>query len=92
MVTLQLGGELARLACRVRVHFHNFEAAAALKQLAIFWLVCAAAGFAAAASMAVLLSMAIDHQLSWRRPAPIPIARVLENLRPRPHETFDAGL
>jgi len=63
-----------------------------LRQLAIFWLVCAAAGFAAAVSMAFLLSMAIDHQLTWRRPAPIPIARMLENLEPHPHGSFDADL
>jgi len=63
-----------------------------LKQLAIFWLVCAAAGFVAAASLALLLSMAIDHQLTWRGTAPIPIARMLESLQPRhPHGSFDAN-
>jgi len=55
-----------------------------LRQLAIFWLVCAATGFAAAASVALLLSLAIDHRLSWMRPAPIPLARVLERLQPHP--------
>ena len=49
-----------------------------MRRLAIFWLVCAATGFAAAASMAFLLSMAIDHRLTWRRPVPVPIASVLE--------------
>jgi hypothetical protein len=63
-----------------------------LRRLAIFWLVCAATGFAAAASMAVLLSMAIDHRLTWRRPVPVPIASVLERLQPHPRETLNAGL
>jgi hypothetical protein len=64
-----------------------------LRQLAIFWLVCAATGFAAAVSLALLLSMAIDHQLTWRGPAPIPIAQMLENLQPhRPHGSLDAEL
>ncbi len=61
-----------------------------MRQLAIFWLVCAAAGFAAAASMAFLLSLAIDHRLTWRRPAPIPIARMLEGLEPHPHDALYA--
>jgi hypothetical protein len=61
-----------------------------LRQLAIFWLVCAATGFAAVAGAAFVLSLAIDHRLTWQRPVPIPIARVLENLQPHPHETLDA--
>jgi hypothetical protein len=60
-----------------------------LRQLAIFWLVCAATGFMAAACVAFLLSLAIDNRLTWR-PAPIPIARVLERLRTQPHETLGA--
>jgi hypothetical protein len=61
-----------------------------LRRLAIFWLVCAATGFAAAAGMAFLLSLAIDNRLTWRQPAPIPIARVLERFQTHPHETLDA--
>ena len=60
-----------------------------MRQLAIFWLVCAAAGFVAAAGVAFLLSLAIDNRLTWK-PAPIPIARVLEHLQTQPHETLDA--
>lgn len=60
-----------------------------MRQLAIFWLVCAAAGFAAAVSMAFLLSLAIDHRLSWKRPAPIPFARVLELWRRPTDALFD---
>jgi uncharacterized paraquat-inducible protein A len=63
-----------------------------LRRLAIFWLVCAATGFAAAAGMALLLSMAIDHRLTWKRPAPVPIARALEKLQARPHETLNAWI
>ena len=65
-----------------------------MRRLALFWLVCAATGFAAAASVAFLLGMAIDHRLTWRRPAPIPtpIAHVFERLQPQPHETLDALL
>jgi hypothetical protein len=63
---------------------------AALQRLAIFWLICAATGFAAAASMAFLLSLAIDHRLTWRGAAPIPIARLFERLQSRPHDTLDA--
>jgi hypothetical protein len=64
-----------------------------LRQLAIFWLVCAATGFAAAVSVAFLLSLAIDHRRTWTHPAPIPVARVLEQLegaRPRPAATSAA--
>jgi hypothetical protein len=64
----------------------------ALRQLAIFWLVCAATGFAAAVGVAFLLSLAIDNRLTWKRPVPIPIARVLEHLQTQPHETLDAWL
>jgi hypothetical protein len=75
----------------VRYPSHSFrEAAATLRQLAIFWLVCAATGFAAAAGLAFVLSLAIDHRLTWQRPVPIPIARVFESLQPHPHETLDA--
>jgi hypothetical protein len=62
----------------------------ALRQLAIFWLVCAAAGFMAAAGVAFLLSLAIDNRLSWKRPVPVPIARVLERLQTQPHEALDS--
>jgi hypothetical protein len=61
-----------------------------LRQLAIFWLVCAATGFVAAAGVAFLLSLAIDNRLTWKQPAPIPIARVFERLQTHPHETLDA--
>jgi hypothetical protein len=61
-----------------------------LKRLAIFWLVCAATGFAAAMGVALLLSMAIDRRLSWKRPAPIPVARALDRLQAHPSETLDA--
>jgi hypothetical protein len=64
----------------------------ALRRLAIFWLVCAATGFAAAAGMAFLLALAIDNRLTWKQPTPIPIARVLERLQAHPHETLDALL
>ena len=40
------------------------------RRLAIFWLVCAATGFVAAAGVALLLSMAIDHRLSWKHSVP----------------------
>jgi len=63
-----------------------------LRRLAIFWLVCAATGFAAAVGLALLLSMAIDHRLTWKRPAPIPIARSLEKLQTHPHETLNAWI
>jgi hypothetical protein len=61
----------------------------ALRQLAIFWLVCAATGFAAAVGVAFLLSLAIDNRLTWKQPAPIPIAKALEHLQTHPHETLD---
>ena len=61
-----------------------------MRQLAIFWLVCAATGFMAAACVAFLLSLAIDNHLTWKQPAPIPIARVLERLQTHPHETLNA--
>ena len=61
-----------------------------MRRLAIFWLVCAAAGFAAAASMAFLLSLAIDNRLSWKRPVPIPFAHVLELRRQPSNALFDA--
>ena len=63
-----------------------------MRQLAIFWLVCAATGFMAAVGVAFLLSLAIDNRLSWQRPAPLPIARLLEHLQTQPHETLDAVL
>jgi hypothetical protein len=62
----------------------------ALRRLAIFWLVCAATGFAAAAGMAFLLSLAIDNRLTWKQPAPIPIAGVFKRLQAHPHETLNA--
>lgn len=61
-----------------------------MRRLAYFWLICAATGFAAAACVAFVLSLAIDHRLSWQRPVPIPIARVLENLQSHPGHTLDA--
>jgi hypothetical protein len=65
-----------------------------LQRLAIFWLVCAATGFAAAMSVAFLLSLAIDNRLTWTRPAPLPIARILDRLQRRPpsNALFDARL
>jgi len=63
-----------------------------LRRLAIFWLVCAATGFTVAAGLALLLSMAIDHRLAWKRPSPIPIARALEKLQTHPHETLNAWI
>ncbi len=60
-----------------------------MRQLAIFWLVCAAAGFAAAVGMAFLLSLAIDNRLSWKRPVPLPFARVLELRREPRNELLD---
>ena len=63
-----------------------------MRQLAIFWLVCAATGFAAAAGVAFLLGLAIDHRLAWRRPVPMPIAHVLERIQPHPHNTPDGTL
>ena len=65
-----------------------------MQKLAIFWLVCAATGFAAAVSVAFLLSLAIDNRLTWTRPAPLPIARILDRLQSRPpsNALFDAGL
>lgn len=63
-----------------------------MKRLAIFWLVCAATGFAAAAGMAFVLSLAIDNRLTWTQPAPIPIAKLLERLQTHPHETLDAAV
>jgi hypothetical protein len=65
--------------------------AATLRRLAIFWLICAATGFAAAAGVAFLLSMAIDRRLEWRRPVPVPMAGLLEHLRPHPHERLNAA-
>jgi len=61
-----------------------------LRRLAIFWLVCAATGFAAAAGMAFLLSLAIDNRLTWKQPAPIPIAGMFKHLQAHPHETLNA--
>ena len=63
-----------------------------MRRLALFWLVCAATGFAAAASVAFLLGMAIDHRLAWRRPMPMPIAHLFERFQPHPHDTLDAML
>jgi hypothetical protein len=74
----------------VRLQPTSLKGGGALRQLAIFWLVCAATGFAAAAGVACLLSLAIDNRLTWKQPAPIPMARVLEQLQTHPHETLDA--
>jgi hypothetical protein len=66
------------------------KAAAALRRLAIFWLVCAATGFAAAAALALLLSLAVDDRPTWRRPMAQPVARLMERLQSHPHNTLDA--
>jgi len=63
-----------------------------LQRLAIFWLLCAAAGFAAAASLAFLLSVAIDHPPAWPGPTPSPFASLIERLRPHRHGTWDAAV
>jgi len=68
------------------------QAAARLKRLAIFWLVCAATGFAAAAGVALLLSVAIDHRLSLKRAAPVPVIKTLERLQKHPRETLNAWI
>jgi hypothetical protein len=46
--------------------FLRLKAARGLKQLALLWLLCAAAGFVVVAGMSVLLAMAFDGG----RPAP----------------------
>jgi hypothetical protein len=61
-----------------------------VRRLALFWLVCAATGFATAASVAFLLGVAIDHRMAWRRPAPMPIAHEFERFQPHLHNTLDA--
>jgi hypothetical protein len=48
----------------------------------LFWLACAAIGFAAAACTAFVLSLAIDHQAIWRDTTPAPMARVWGRIRP----------
>jgi hypothetical protein len=53
-----------------------------LKRLALFWLVCAAVGFAVAASVAVVLSFTVDGGLR-RAAAAQTTTRALE-LRPAP--------
>ena len=58
----------------------------------MFWLVCAATGFVAAAGMALLLSMAIDHRVTLRRLAPLPVAKALESLQTHPRETLNAWI
>jgi hypothetical protein len=63
-----------------------------VRRLAYFWLVCAATGFAAAAGVAFLLGIAIDHRLAWRGPAPIPIIHVFKRFPPHAHNTSDAML
>jgi hypothetical protein len=63
-----------------------------LRRLAIFWLLCAATGFAAAASMAVLLSMAIDHRMAWPGPSLPPFAGLLQHLQPHRHGTWQAEI
>ena len=40
--------------------------------------------------MAFLLSLAIDNRLTWKQPAPIPIAGVFKRLQAHPHETLNA--
>jgi hypothetical protein len=54
-----------------------------LKRLAIFWLVCAAAGFAVAAGAAVVLSLTVDGEAALRHAATDAAGQVLE-LRPAP--------
>ena len=41
-----------------------------MKRLALFWLLCAAIGFAIAAAVAVVLALAVDHSPSNRSPPP----------------------
>jgi hypothetical protein len=48
-----------------------------LKRLALFWLVCALAGFAAVAGVAVLLSLTLDGVGAMRRAEVQPAARAL---------------
>jgi hypothetical protein len=40
-----------------------------VKRLALFWLLCAAAGFAVAAGMAMMLALAFDSGGAWREKA-----------------------
>jgi hypothetical protein len=51
----------------------------------LFWLVCAAAGFIAAACAAFVLSLALDHEALWRQAPPSAIARLLEGVWRLPH-------
>jgi hypothetical protein len=60
-----------------------------LKRLAIFWLVCAAAGFAVAAGTAVVLSLTVDGDAALRRAATDTAVQVLE-LRPVPRGALNA--
>jgi elongation factor P hydroxylase len=80
------------LACRAHLKSSSLEGGSGVRRLALFWLVCAATGFAAAASVAFLLGMAIDHRLAWRRPVPMPIAHVFERFEPHPRNTIEALL
>lgn len=51
------------------------KSALSVKRLAIFWLICAAAGFAVAAGVAVLLCLAVDNGALLRRAGAIASAR-----------------
>jgi hypothetical protein len=62
-----------------------------LKRLALFWLVCAAAGFGAAACLAVLLSLTVDGDAALRRSATDTAATVLE-MRPMPHNSLGSPI
>ena len=56
-----------------------------MRRLAIFWLVCAATGFTAAAMAAFVLSLTLDHEAVWRDTSPpAPVARLLDELRVAP--------
>ncbi|HVN02618.1 MAG TPA: hypothetical protein VMT68_20625 [Caulobacteraceae bacterium] len=55
-----------------------------MRRLALFWLICAATGFAVAAMAAFVLSLTIDHEAIWRETPPTPIAKVLDALNPTP--------
>jgi hypothetical protein len=65
-----------------------------VRRLAIFWLVCATAGFTIAAMAAFVLSLTLDHEAVWRHiPPPAPVARFLEELQvsPRPSGRISPG-
>jgi hypothetical protein len=55
-----------------------------MRRLAIFWLLCAAAGFVVAVVVALALGLAVDNRETLRRSAAAAESRILDQVRRGP--------